>query len=111
VVALKDKIYRSETFRLLKEEKRFLEKSFKKIGIEFFDSDVNFYLLKISNANEIFQQLKRKGILVRDCSNFRGLDNTYLRVAVKSHKENTILIKELTSILQPPFIPPLPRGE
>ena len=99
VVALKDKIYRSETFRLLKEEKRFLEKSFKKIGIEFFDSDVNFYLLKISSANEIFQQLKRKGILVRDCSNFRGLDNTYLRVAVKSHKENTILIKELTSIL------------
>jgi len=55
--------------------------------------------LKISSANEIFQQLKRKGILVRDCSNFRGLDNTYLRVAVKSHKENTILIKELTSIL------------
>ena len=99
VVALKDKIYRSETFRLLKEEKRFLEKSFKKIGIEFFDSDVNFYHLKISSANEIFQQLKRKGILVRDCSNFRGLDNTYLRVAVKSHKENTILIKELTSIL------------
>jgi threonine-phosphate decarboxylase len=111
VVALKDKIYRSETFRLLKEEKRFLEKSFKKIGIEFFDSDVNFYLLKISNANEIFQQMKRKGILIRDCSNFRGLDNTYLRVAVKSHKENTILIKELTSILQSPFILPLPRGE
>ena len=111
VVALKDKIYRSETFRLLKEEKRFLEKSFKKIGIEFFDSDVNFYLLKISNANEIFQQMKRKGILVRDCSNFRGLDNTYLRVAVKSHKENTILIKELTSILPPLSVPPYQGGD
>ncbi|OGW55425.1 MAG: threonine-phosphate decarboxylase [Nitrospirae bacterium RBG_13_43_8] len=100
VVALKDKVYRNETFRLINEEKGFLERSFKKIGIEFFDSDANFYLLKMNNASEICRQLKIKGILVRDCSNFRGLDSTYLRVAVKSHRENTILIKELTSILQ-----------
>jgi threonine-phosphate decarboxylase len=100
VVALKDKVYRNETFRLINEEKQFLERSFKKIGMEFFHSDTNFYLLKISSANEIYQQLKRKGILVRDCTDFRGLDSTYLRVAVKSHRENVILIKELTSIIQ-----------
>jgi threonine-phosphate decarboxylase len=110
VVALKDKVYRSETFKLIKGEKKFLEKSFRKIGIEFFDSDVNFYLLKINNANELCQQLKRKGILLRDCSIFRGLDSTYLRVAVKSHKENTILIKELTSILPPLSVPPYQGG-
>jgi threonine-phosphate decarboxylase len=95
VIALKDKVYRKETFRLLKAEKQFLEKSFKKLGIEFFPSDANFYLLKISNANDIYQQLKKKGILVRDCSDFRGLDSTYIRISVKSHTENTILIKEL----------------
>jgi threonine-phosphate decarboxylase len=111
VVALKDKVYRSETFKLIKGEKKFLEKSFRKIGIEFFDSDVNFYLLKINNANELCQQLKRKGILLRDCSIFRGLDSTYLRVAVKSHKENTILIKELTSILPPFSVPPYQGGD
>jgi threonine-phosphate decarboxylase len=100
VAALKDKVYRNETFRLIKEEKRFLEKGFKKLGIEFFRSDANFYLLKISNAGEIYEQLMEKGILVRHCSNFRGLDSTYIRVAVKSHKENTILIKTLAAILQ-----------
>jgi threonine-phosphate decarboxylase len=110
VVALKDKVYRSETFRLIKEEKQFLEKSFRKIGIEFFVSDANFYLLKMSSANEIFQQLKRKGILLRDCSDFKGLDSTYLRVAVKSHKENTILIKGLTAILPALSIPPYQEG-
>jgi threonine-phosphate decarboxylase len=99
VIALKDKLFTKETLSILNKEKRFLEKNFKKIGIEFFHSDANFYLLKISNANEICQQLKRKGILVRDCSNFRGLDSTYLRAAVKSHRENSILIKELTAIL------------
>ncbi|MDH5768511.1 MAG: aminotransferase class I/II-fold pyridoxal phosphate-dependent enzyme [Nitrospirota bacterium] len=98
VVALKDRVYREGTFRLMKEEKRFLEKSFKKIGIEFFHTDANFYLIKINNAYEICQHLKKKGILVRDCSNFKGLDNTYIRVAVKSHRENTILTKELSKI-------------
>jgi threonine-phosphate decarboxylase len=100
VIAIKDKVYKGETCRLINEEKRFLEKSFMKMGVEFFPSNANFYLLKINSAHEIYHHLKRKGILVRDCSNFRGLDNTYLRIAVKLHKENTILIKELTSIVQ-----------
>lgn len=100
VAVLKDKVYRNETFRLIKEEKRFLEKGFKELGIEFFHSDANFYLFKISNASEIYKQLMKKGILVRLCSNFRGLDSRYIRVAVKSHKENTILLKELAEILQ-----------
>lgn len=110
VVALKDNVYRKETFRLIHQEKRFLEKRFRKLGVEFFPSDANFYLLKISNANEIFNQLKKKGILVKECSHFKGLDSTYLRIAVKSHKENTILIKELTAILQPLSIPPCQGG-
>lgn len=100
VIALKDKVYRKETSRLMAEEKRFLENGLKKLGIVFFHSDVNFYLLKISNAAEIYQKLRRKGILVRDCSNFRGLDSTYIRVAVKSHRENTILLKEIAETLQ-----------
>lgn len=100
VIALKDKVYRKETSRLMAEEKRFLENGLKKLGIDFFHSDVNFYLLKMNNANAICQHLGEKGILVKNCSNFRGLDATYIRVAVKSHRENTILIKELTAILQ-----------
>ncbi|MBM4135487.1 MAG: aminotransferase class I/II-fold pyridoxal phosphate-dependent enzyme [Nitrospira sp.] len=99
VLALKDKAYRNETFRFLSKEKLFLEKGFRKIGIQFLDSDVNFYLLKINNANEIYQGLKEKGILIEDCSDFRGLDRTYIRISVKSHRENTILIRELAKIL------------
>lgn len=98
VVAIKDKVYRKETFRLMSEEKRFLEKSFKGLEIEFFPSDANFYLLKMHNAREIYEKLKRKYILLKDCSNFKGLDGKYLRVAIKSHRENSILIKELKNI-------------
>jgi threonine-phosphate decarboxylase len=99
VIALKDKVFRKESLKLITGEKKFLEKSFQKIGIEFFKSDAHFYLVKMDNAYEICQQLRSKGILVRNCANVRGLDRTYIRIAAKSHKENTILIKELAAML------------
>ncbi|NWF76484.1 MAG: threonine-phosphate decarboxylase [Nitrospirae bacterium] len=101
VISLKDKVYMKETLRLIKDEKKFFEKNFKKLKIEYFESDANFYLLRFKNAPEIYKRLLKKGILLRDCSNFRGLDSTYLRVAVKNHRENTILIKEIAKILCP----------
>lgn len=100
VVALKDKGYRKETVKIITEEKEFLEKNFKKLGIEFTSSDTNFYFIRIDNADEVCHQLKTKGILVRNCGNFHGLDSSYIRIAVKSHRENTILIKALTLILK-----------
>jgi threonine-phosphate decarboxylase len=99
VAALRDRVFREETFALMQQEKRFLEKSFRKLGLEFFPSDTNFYLLKMNSADEVIRTLKTKGILLRDCSNFRGLDSTYLRVAVKSHKDNTMLVGELTALV------------
>jgi len=98
VIALKDKVYRKETFRLMQGEKRFFEKSFRKLSIEFFPSSANFYLLRADNAENLYQQLKKKGILLGNCSGYRGLDDTYLRVAVRSHKENARLMKALTAI-------------
>lgn len=97
VMALKDKVFRKETFRSMQDEKKYLEKHFRKIGMEFLPSAANFYLVKIDSA-EVCLQLRKKGILLCDCSHFRGLDSTYRRIAVKSHKENAILIKELTKI-------------
>lgn len=99
IIALKDKAYVKETFRVLAEEKQFLEKSFKKIGITFFPSDVNYYLLQIPNAREICRQLQKRALLVRNYFEYTEEDS-YIRVAVKSHRENTILIKALNSILQ-----------
>lgn len=99
IIALKDKAYAKETFRVLGEEKQFLEKSFKKLGITFFPSDVNFYLLQIPNAREVCRQLQKRALLVRNYFEYTEEDS-YIRIAVKAHRENTILIKALNSILQ-----------
>ena len=98
VIALKDKVYRKESLRLMQGEKKFFEKSFRKLGIEYFASDANFYLLRADNADILSQRLKKKGILLGNCSGYKGLDETYIRVAVRSHKENAMLMKALTAI-------------
>ncbi len=95
IAALRDSAYAHESMRLMESEKKFLEKGFPEAGIEFFPSAANYYLLRTDNAAGIVKDLRQKGILLRDCSNFTGLDSSYMRVAVKSHGDNEMLIREL----------------
>jgi histidinol-phosphate/aromatic aminotransferase/cobyric acid decarboxylase-like protein len=37
---------------------------------------------------------------LRDCSNFDPLDNKYIRISVRSRRENRILLKELSELCQ-----------
>lgn len=46
------------------------------------------------------QRLERLGILIRSCGNYRGLDDSYCRIAVKSRKDNIRLLDGIRQILQ-----------
>ena len=98
VTALEDSSYAGETYGLMKEEKEYMEKCFSEMGIKHYPSSANFYLLNRSDAGSIVMKLRQKGILVRDCSNFKGMDSSYIRVAVKSHEQNEMLIREMKKI-------------
>ncbi|HEX8948770.1 MAG TPA: threonine-phosphate decarboxylase CobD [Dissulfurispiraceae bacterium] len=98
IAAINDTSYQNDTFKVIKSEKKVLEDGFKLLGIEYFPSAANFYLLKLKNAQPIAAALRDKGILVRDCSNFPGLDDSYLRVAVKSNRDNMQLLQELANL-------------
>ena len=41
-----------------------------------------------------------QGILIRDCSNYRGLEPGYFRVAVRTRQENRELLQILKIILE-----------
>jgi threonine-phosphate decarboxylase len=97
VVALDDGPYRAETYRVVAEQKKYLEEGFRRLGISFIPSPVNYYLLNYKGAQELMPALRKKGILVRDCSNFPGLDGgQHMRVAVKSERDNARLLKEIS---------------
>ncbi|MGL5506976.1 MAG: pyridoxal phosphate-dependent aminotransferase [Paraclostridium sp.] len=70
--------------------------------IKVYQTDTNFILIKLLNKEA--KELKHKlfindDILIRDASNFRSLDNSYIRIAIKSHEENIKIIKAIKSIL------------
>ena len=62
-----------------------------------FPSDANFLLLK--SQHPLYQPLKQRGILVRDCSNFTGLDERYIRIGLKTREENLQLLQAIREVL------------
>lgn len=96
--AINDEVYKADTFRVIKNERKTLEDGFRLLKIDYFPSEANFYLIRMDNAKDVVDTLGEKGILIRGCSNFRGLDESYARVAVKSNRDNMRLIKELAYI-------------
>ena len=100
VLALSDKNFLSKTRRLIKKEHEFLKNSILKLnGFSFFDSSTNFILLKTRTKSKTLQKkLLKKNILIRDCSTFRGLDKNYIRIAIKTHKENVKLVDALEEL-------------
>jgi len=46
------------------------------------------------------EQMAKESILIRDCSTFVGLGDSYFRVTVRSSRENSKLVKTLRDILK-----------
>lgn len=84
------------TSYIVQNERCFLEKGLTEMGFQVFPSNANFILF-YSNKS-LYEALLEKGILIRDCSNFRGLRRGFYRVAVKTRKENKILLKAIEEI-------------
>ena len=63
-------------------------------------SRANFVLVKSARLDsaQVRAKLLRKKILVRDCSSFEGLDDSFIRVAVRGRRENEALIRALESL-------------
>jgi threonine-phosphate decarboxylase len=97
MAAVDDRAYQDRTMQVIRQEKLFLEQELRRIGVGYLPSVPNYYLLRLPKAQDAVAGLRKKGILVRDCSNFDGLDASYIRIAVRSRSENERLLKELSS--------------
>jgi histidinol-phosphate aminotransferase len=62
-----------------------------------FPSDANFYLVQITNAHEVYHELIRRSVIVRDRSRVE-LCADCLRITVGTRAENEKLIHELKQI-------------
>lgn len=80
-----------ETMPLIWKEKERMEKA---LDVK---SDANYFIKNVGDAKTFAESLKKKGILVRDCSSF-GLPE-YVRFSVRKKEENEKLIEAFEHFL------------
>ena len=95
---------------LMKERERMARELSAIDGITVYPSDTHILLCRIEGTTA--SQLKdflanNHGILIRDASNFQGLDEHYFRIAVQTKEEDEELIR---AIKNSPYPRPLPRS-
>jgi histidinol-phosphate/aromatic aminotransferase/cobyric acid decarboxylase-like protein len=79
----------------LHEAREELAEGLRALGFHVWASRTNFLLLE---APGVVAPLRRRGIAVRPCETFPGLDERHIRVAVRTPSENARLLRALEEI-------------
>ncbi|WP_243140819.1 threonine-phosphate decarboxylase CobD [Candidatus Galacturonibacter soehngenii] len=93
VAALEQKEYVAKTKELIRDERSYLMHELLECGFQIYGSKANYIFFK--GQKGLFDLCIKEGILIRDCSNYRGLEEGFYRVAIKGHEENKKLIEVL----------------
>jgi len=68
-------------------------------AVTAFPSQTNFILLRVSDADTVFEQLKQRGILIKNMNSVRGLLANCLRITIGTKTENDAVLQALEEIL------------
>ncbi len=100
---LHDNVFITRSIELIEKTR---DEFFKRLSelktLRVYPSAANFFLIKLCgdiHANELSQQLVKDNILIRNCYNLRGLDDTYIRVSVMREEQNKVLAEKLGQII------------
>lgn len=101
---LNDPDYIKKSTQLSIDSREFLYDEMSKFPeLKVFKSFANYILVDVRNtgmnSKKITEKLMENGIIVRDCSSFRGLDDYWIRVSVATMEEDEKFINVLKSIL------------
>lgn len=97
VAAAKETAYRRKSVEQVRTERELLEQGLQKMGIAVYSAAANYLLFYTDDP--LWEELLKQGILIRDCSNYRGLSKGYYRIAVKQREENEKLLAAIEKIL------------
>lgn len=104
ILLLDNMDYVKNFVKYVRRERERMERKLEEIkSIKCYPSVTNFMLINTrktgKTAKEIADYLRKEGILVRDCSVFRGLDEYYIRVSIGTRNENELFIAKLREFL------------
>lgn len=97
LAALGETDYVQQVRILIRTERLWLIAALEDLGLRVIHGEANYLLFQCGTPLAV--PLEKKGILLRECGNYRGLDETWYRTAVRTHKENKRLIQALREVL------------
>jgi len=105
LAAFKDTEFIENTKRTIAKERAQFSKMLSEVGgLHVFPSVTDFLLVKILikkiTAPILKEELAKEGFLIRDCSTFVGLDESYFRVTVRSSSDNMKLVEALRDVFK-----------
>jgi threonine-phosphate decarboxylase len=102
---LRDLDYMARSRALVSQERDYLLAGLKSLpGLQPLSSAVNYLLVKITRPDWTAASLQKamlaRKVVIRDASNFRGLDERFFRLAVRRREENQQLLHALEQCLK-----------
>lgn len=98
IAALKETEFLSKTRTEIQTQRKWMQEQFAGMGVSVCPAQANYLLL--NHELPMYERLLERGILVRDCSNYHGLEQGWFRVAVRREEENRVLMDTVRSILE-----------
>ena len=95
--ALEEKDYVRQVRTLIRVERPRLAAALAGFGLHVVPGEANYLLFQCRSP--LASPLAKRGILLRSCGNYRGLDGTWYRVSVRTRAENERLIQTLREVL------------
>jgi threonine-phosphate decarboxylase len=104
--AVKDTKFITESRLLLSKSKQQMLEMLKTIPwLKVYPSETNFLLIEILRKDltsaQLAESLAKKGLLIRNCEDFDGLNNKFFRATVRRPEENKKLVEQLKSLGNP----------
>lgn len=99
----RDKEYIEFTIEHMRKGREYLYNNLKEIkDIKAYESMGNFILCEILKENysaeDLYNELLRKGMIIRNCESFEGLSKQFFRVCVLKDEDNIKLIENIKNI-------------
>ena len=104
LTTMQDKEYIEESIKKGIESREYLYNEINKMkSVKVYKSYSNFMLIDIHDtgftAAELTKEFMKRGMIVRDCTSFKGIDEYYIRISICTLEEDAKFIEAMKDIL------------
>ena len=97
IAALDETEYVAQVRALIAQQRPILTAGLRRLGLKVLDGRANYLLFRAPET--LGETLRQKGVVLRSCGNYPGLDAGWYRTAVRTEPENKALLQVLEEVL------------